>query len=124
MLNCVEGDALSDRQLRHYGNNLLYVIQQSQNNPIPRRNHSKRPSESFLNRYEKLKRWRVATASKNGLESDVILPKDIMRGIAELREVTPETLKLVMDSTPWRYQKYGGLILDLLNGRSNSERES
>ncbi|MGB8253681.1 MAG: HRDC domain-containing protein [Anaerolineaceae bacterium] len=120
----VEGDVLSERQLRHYGSELLEVIRQSENHPVPRRNHTRRPPEIFLNRYEKLKRWRAVTASEMGLESDAILPKDIMRAIAELREITPEELKLVMSSTPWRYQRYGTRIIDLLNNRINPERKS
>ncbi|MGA9397758.1 MAG: HRDC domain-containing protein [Anaerolineaceae bacterium] len=120
----VEGDVISERQLRHYGSMLLEVIRQSENHPVPRRNHTHRPPEIFLNRYEKLKRWRAATATEMGLESDVILPKDIMRAIAELKEITPEELKLVMSSTPWRYQRYGTRIIDLLNNRINPERKS
>jgi len=119
----VEGDALSERQFRHYGSELLEVIRQSENHPVPKRNHTRRPPEIFLNRYDKLKRWRAATATEMGLESDVILPKDIMRALAELHEVTPEDLKLAMSSTPWRYQRYGSRILELLNGHMNSERK-
>ena len=54
-------------------------------------------------------------AAALGLESDVILPKDILRGIAEIQEVTRDSLRSVMNSTPWRYKQYGAMILKLLN---------
>ena len=48
------------------------------------------------------------------LESDVILPKDIMRRIAELPEITLASIKEVMHSTPWRFKEYAPRILEIL----------
>jgi len=110
--------ALSEKQMHRYGHDLLTVIRQSSNHPVPKRKSNHRPSEEYLKRYEKLKRWRVEKATELGLESDVILPKDILRGIADLHEVTPATLREVMQSTPWRYKKYSAMILKLLNGET------
>ncbi len=112
-----EAKVLSERQLWQYGGELLDVIRRSENHPTPKRNHTHRPPEIYLNRYEKLKHWRVETATRMGLESDVILPKDIMRAIAELREINIDNIKLAMNSTPWRFERYGRLILDLLKGK-------
>ncbi len=116
----VESGALSERQVRYYGGELLQVIRKGENHPVPRRSHTRRPPEIFLSRYDKLKRWRAATASEMGLESDVILPKDIMRSIAELQQITLHDLEQAMSSTPWRFQRYGERILDLLKHTGNS----
>jgi ribonuclease D len=109
-----QSGALSEKQIQRYGHELLTVIRQSSNHPVPARKSNHRPSAAYLTRYEKLKRWRVEKAAEMGLESDVILPKDIMRAIAELREVTNESLRVVMQSTPWRSKHYRAIILKLL----------
>jgi ribonuclease D len=111
------GGALSDKQLHRYGHDLLSVIRQGKEHPIPRRKPNHRPSEEYLRRYEKLKRWRVEKATGLGLESDVILPKDIMRGISDLNEVNRRSLQEVMQSTPWRFKQYGTMILKLLEDK-------
>jgi ribonuclease D len=110
--NCA---ALSEKQLHRYGHDLLTTIRQSNDHPVPKRKSNHRPSEEYLKRYDKLKRWRVEKATSLGLESDVILPKDIMRGIADLQEVSRESLRGVMHSTPWRYKQYGAMIIKLLS---------
>jgi ribonuclease D len=110
--NCA---ALSEKQLHRYGHDLLTTIRQSNDHPVPKRKSNHRPSEKYLKRYDKLKRWRVEKATSLGLESDVILPKDIMRGVADLQEVNRESLRGVMHSTPWRYKQYGAMILKLLS---------
>ena len=110
--------ALSEKQMHRYGRDLLTVIRQGGDRPVPKRKYNHRPSEEYLRRYEKLKRWRVEKAAEQELESDVILPKDIMRGIAELPEVTRESLREVMQSTPWRSKKYGSMILKLLTEKT------
>jgi len=111
----LESGILSEKQLHRHGNELLDVIRRSADTPAPNRKTTHRPSATYLARYEKLKRWRAATAAEMKLESDVILPKDILRRIAELREITPATLKEVMQSTPWRYQEYALRILAILS---------
>jgi ribonuclease D len=111
--NCA---AISEKQLHRYGHDLLTTIRQSNDHPVPKRKSNHRPSEEYLKRYDKLKRWRVEKAAALGLESDVILPKDILRGLADLQEVNRESLRDVMHSTPWRYKQYGVTILKLLKG--------
>jgi ribonuclease D len=107
--------ALSEKQIHWHGHELLAVIRQSTDHPVPRRKANHRPSEAFLSRYEKLKRWRVEKAGEMDLESDVILPKDIMRAIAELDDTTPASLREAMRTTPWRYKKYGDTILKVIS---------
>ncbi len=110
--NCA---ALSEKQLHRYGHDLLNTIRQSKDHQVPKRKSNHRPSEEYLKRYDKLKRWRVEKATALGLESDVVLPKDILRGVADLKEVNRESLRDVMRSTPWRYKQYGATILKLLS---------
>jgi ribonuclease D len=111
----IETGALSEKQFHRYGSELIEVVRRSVNNPVPKRRANHRPSEKYLNRYEKLKRWRVATAAEMKLESDVILPKDIMRAISDLHEITLESLEDVMRTTPWRYKQYAPHILKMLS---------
>jgi ribonuclease D len=111
----LESGILSEKQFHRHGVELLDVIRRSANDPVPKRKTTHRPSVTFLTRYEKLKRWRAATAVEMKLESDVILPKDIMRRIAELREISIASLKEVMYSTPWRFKEYSPRILEILS---------
>ncbi|MBN2258791.1 MAG: HRDC domain-containing protein [Anaerolineaceae bacterium] len=114
--------ALSEKQMHRHADELLAVIRKGVEGPLPKRKINRRPPEIYLTRYEKLKRWRSTTASEMGLESDVILPKDIIRAIAELREITRENLKEAMCSTPWRFQRFGERILAILAEPISTER--
>lgn len=118
--NCA---ALSEKQLHRYGHDLLTTIRQSSDRPVPKRKSNHRPSEEYLKRYDKLKRWRVEKATALGLESDVILPKDILRGVADLKEVNRESLRDVMHSTPWRYKQYGTKILKILSAEKRKAKK-
>ena len=108
----LESGILSEKQFHRHGVELLEVFRRSANLPLPKRKTIHRPSVTYLTRYEKLKRWRAATAAEMELESDVILPKDIMRRIAELHEISKASLKEVMHSTPWRFKEYAPRILE------------
>jgi ribonuclease D len=110
----LDSGILSEKQFHRHGVELLDVIRRSTTNPVPKRKTSHRPSVTYLTRYEKLKRWRAETAAKMKLESDVILPKDIMRRIAELPGITLASIKEVMRSTPWRFKEYAPRILEIL----------
>jgi ribonuclease D len=106
--------ALSERQYHRHGQALLRAVQrglesQPQHRPIlPRRD------ERFLNRLDALRTWRKVTAQAIGVESDVVLPKDLLYTLAQRNPRQPEELREVMASTPWRLQTYGDRIADIL----------
>jgi ribonuclease D len=62
-------------------------------------------------RVDALKDWRKKTAAGLGVESDVILPRDVLMAIAERNPTDLDQLNQLMQSCPWRYAAYGMQIL-------------
>jgi ribonuclease D len=69
----------------------------------------------FLKRLDNLKKWRKAQAARLEVESDVVLPREIMERIASAspRELTE--LQKLMAEIPWRYNQYGNVILEVIH---------
>lgn len=72
------------------------------------------PRDRFQNGYpervDALRQWRKAAAIKLGVESDVVLPRDLMIEIAANNPDNRQELSSIMQSTPWRLEKYGDQI--------------
>jgi ribonuclease D len=105
---------VSHRQARWLGDGLISSVQRGlAADPIypPRK---PRPSKAYINRYERLRDWRKKKARNLGVKSDVILPKDLLHTLAKQAPTSPAELAQVLDSVPWRLEKFGNEILDLL----------
>jgi ribonuclease D len=70
--------------------------------------------EEFVARLDALKEWRKVTARKMGVESDVILPRDMMCRIAKKNPGSLAELRKVMADLPWRVEEFGQRILAVL----------
>ncbi|MCB9007136.1 MAG: ribonuclease D [Ardenticatenaceae bacterium] len=102
-------------QTRRYGRQILNAIAQglqAPHPPFPKRN--KRPPEAVMNRYEKLHTWRKNRASKRGVESDVIISKDVLWAIAQKNPKNEAQLAQMEEIGAWRYKTYSQEILDIL----------
>ena len=105
---------LPPTQIRRYGDGILNAVQRGlKSEPLykPSRN---RPSIEYLNRLDMLKRWRKDTAGDLGVESDVVLPRDILEEIAKEKPSDIYQLKGIMSEIPWRFTHFGREILTLL----------
>lgn len=67
---------------------------------------TKRPSEEYLNVYYALREWRKNEAKLWGVESDVILPRDVLIRIAKARPKSLINLQEMMVDVPWRYKNF------------------
>jgi ribonuclease D len=105
---------ISEKQVRWIGDELLTAVRQGHNKKPPRRPRRKRPNEQYLNRMESLRSWRKTTARKMGVPSDVVLPKDLLYNLAEHNPTSPDEVKNILQSVPWRFEKYGEEIFYLL----------
>jgi ribonuclease D len=105
---------ISPGQLERHGPSMLAAVQRGLRlEPVyPPRQH--RPAEPVLERMELLRRWRKETAQALLLKSDVILPRDLLESLAVNNPRTPEALALVMQSTPWRLERFGDQILQVI----------
>ncbi len=105
---------LSPRLIDRHGRALLQAIQRGlQAEPLerPRR---ERPDDAYLARLEGLRSWRKSAAQELKVESDVVLPKDILEAIAMRSPRDLETLAGIMQDLPWRFEHFGSQIIQTL----------
>ncbi|MEJ2709830.1 MAG: HRDC domain-containing protein [Anaerolineales bacterium] len=105
---------MSNRQLSRHGRALLAATARGlQANPAypPR---SPRPDDDYLERVDRLRRWRKQTAREMGVKSDVVMPKDLLYEIAKENPSQQEELNQILSDVPWRRKRYGRQILDVL----------
>lgn len=105
-------------QIHRHGKGLLDAVKRGAQAPAPKR--PKRPpyDEAFVERLEKLRAWRKKTAAELEVESDVVLPRDIMERAAKEHPKTIGHLESIMASVPWRLKTYGPQILATLGETS------
>jgi ribonuclease D len=112
-LKKVEG--LSPKLIEHYAQELLASVRNGLTlEPIVTRNH-KRPSDAYIKRLESLKEWRKNTGVRLGVQSDIILPRDILENIAGRNPENQSDLRLEMADIPWRYTHFGTEILEIIH---------
>lgn len=105
---------ISQRQVRWIGKGLLSSVRRGLRSKPPSQPRKPRPSDSYLTRVDRLRYWRKTTARDLGVESDVILPKDVLYALAEQNPRTREQLAAVMQTIPWRLETFGNEIYKLL----------
>lgn len=102
---------MSRRQIERHGKALLAAVRRGSKAPPIYPPHHPRPDEAFLDRVEALRTWRKGTARKMGVNSDVILPRDLLYAVASSNPNRPEELERVLSEVPWRYAHFGSQIL-------------
>jgi ribonuclease D len=113
-LEAVKG--LSHKQVRWLGRGLLSAVQRGlEAKQTPKIPHKPRPSDAYLLRVDKLRQWRKNTGRTMGVESDVVLPKDLLYEFAEANPKSFDQVAEIMSEVPWRLARFGDQILNLLN---------
>lgn len=103
---------MSESQVRRFGNPILAAVARGAKAPRPARRSSPPPvEEAVLNRFEKLRRWRQRAARARQVESDVILPREILWKIAREGPQDLSALHRSMVPLEWRHRTYGAEIL-------------
>jgi len=105
---------ISQKQARWLGRGLLSAIDRGLQASPPKLPHKPRPSDDYLLRVDKLRQWRKRTSRAMGVESDVVLPKDLLYEFATINPKTYDQVSEIMESVPWRLEKFGGQIYELL----------
>jgi ribonuclease D len=106
---------VNTNSLSRYGNELLTAVKTGlQKEPLypPK---VRKCDQELKARIENLKSWRKQTASQYKVESDVILPRDLLVDIAEKQPATLSELSELMHYFPWRFQQFGSMILSVFN---------
>ncbi len=107
--------SLPERQVRQYGRLLMRTIQAWRDNPqkvSPRRNH--RLSDAEMKRRDALSTWRKQTGLDEGIPSNAIIPRDLLDRLAHLEISDSDALKQAMQFFPYRYERYGEAIFEVL----------
>ena len=105
---------MTNGQMRRYGKGLLKAVREGQKAPpIPRR-RVVHPDSTVLQIMDALRNWRKHTAPKIGVDSDIVLPRDILELIAYQKPKSIEVLKNVMEEVPYRFEQFGSQILSVV----------
>lgn len=106
---------LSARAFDRYGLGIMEAIERGQKaSPVYPPRRQPRPTAAFLRRHEALRKWRKDTGRQLGVESDIILPRDLMNRLVEANPRTLEELAKVMADYPWRLERFGEQILRII----------
>ena len=107
---------MTDRQIHKHGQPLIEAVVRGRQAPQHRPPPAERVDDEILDRYETLRLWRKKAAEAAGVESDVILPREVVWEIARHAPRRPEELRQVMAPLEWRFEIYGPDLLRLLWG--------
>lgn len=107
---------MTDRQIQRYGEPLLAAVHRGLRMPPPQPPAHERIEDDVLARYDALRLWRKRAAEAHQVESDVILPREVLWEIARRAPHNAEELKQIMTPLLWRHQAYGREILRVLSG--------
>lgn len=112
--------SLSQGQARRYGNDIMRAIREWREHPYAVKPRPfTRISEAEIRRRERLSDWRKETGLKEGVPSNVILPKEMLEKLAAKPPRTLEDLEETMRYTPHRYQQYGEAIFTQLKRKDS-----
>lgn len=106
---------MSAGQIKRHARGLLAAVRRGEKAPPLKR--PKRPpyDEAYVERLEALRNWRKLAAKEMEVESDVVLPRDLMYAAAKVFPATPAELEELLHEVPWRLAHYGDQIMDTLH---------
>jgi ribonuclease D len=107
-LEGIEG--MSPGQIQRHGKGLLDAVKRGLGAPPLRRPRKAAYDEAFVERLDNLRGWRKAAATELDVESDVVLPRDIMEALARKDPKNLGEVEPLMASVPWRLKTYGEQI--------------
>lgn len=106
---------LNTRLIQTDGAAILEAIERGRRAKPPRppaRNHTYDPV--VQERYQALHEWRKKRAAERGVESDVIVPRDVLWTLARLAPTRLDELQAIPGLGPWRRAVYGAELLAVL----------
>ena len=109
---------LSRRQIDRHGEGLLKAVDRgmrSKHQKNSNHRHRQPMDEKFIYRLEALRNWRKETGQDLGVESDVVMPRDILEVIAQNNPQRLDELQVIMQPVPWRFEKFGAQVLEILH---------
>ena len=111
------GLGLSSRQVKRWGKAVLRAVAKGQTAPLVKPQQPERPDDAYLSRLDALKTWRKNAARKMQVESDVVLPRQLMEMIAQNAPRSMPELSEMLSSSSWRMARFGPQILNIVKGK-------
>jgi len=105
---------VTPRLASRYTQPILAALERGHSAPPPRPPSAEPIDPAILGRYDQLRRWRKAAAAERGVESDIVLPREVLWDIARSAPRSLAALQPLMDCLPWRFKAYGPALLQAL----------
>lgn len=109
---------MTPKQIKRHGAQILQAVQRGLKAPPIRLSHPPRANEAYLARLDALRQWRKGMAKSLGVESDVVLPRDLMYRLAEKNPRQPQELAEALKFTPYRLEHFGSELARVLRIRN------
>jgi ribonuclease D len=110
---------------QRHGAAWLAAVRRGLETPPPPRPSNRNGDEASLARFQRLREWRRVTAAARGVESDLILPRDMAWEIARANPGDLDGLHRLMTPLETRFAAHGPAILDALHAcaEPNGQRQ-
>lgn len=112
---------VTPRLASRYTPPILAALERARSAPPPRPPAAEPIDPAILGRYDQLRRWRKAAAAERGVESDIVLPREVLWDIARAAPRALADLRPILDCLPWRLQAYGPALLHALWGTKSAK---
>jgi ribonuclease D len=109
-----EVDGVPQRARARYGAEWLAAVHRGLQSPAPPRPPGRNGDDASQARFQRLREWRRAAAAARGIESDLILPRDMAWEIARANPADLQALHLLMAPLETRFAAHGPAILHAL----------
>jgi ribonuclease D len=101
---------LSERQVERFGPEIIHAVELGQKRPPMRCPANSKPDQVLRNRVDRLKEFRKSAAAEMKVESDIILPRDLLYQLAENPPSDWQDFEARMGLYPWRLEHFGEQI--------------
>jgi len=105
---------MTNHQMTRHGKALLQAVHRGLKAKPIHRPRTARPDERYMARIEVLKQWRKLKARELEVESDIILPRDLLSLLAAKNPLEKAELVECLQDVPWRQEQYGDEIIKVL----------
>ncbi|MCU0485745.1 MAG: HRDC domain-containing protein [Anaerolineales bacterium] len=109
---------MTPKQIKRHGPQLLQAVHRGLKAAPIRVSHPPRANDAYLLRLDALRQWRKVAGKAMGVESDVVLPRDLMYMLAEKNPRHPQELADLMRIAPYRLEHFGSDLARVLRIRS------
>ncbi len=116
-------EGMTPGQVQRHGKGLLDAVKRGEQAPVLRRPKRAPYDEAFVARLDKLRAWRKNAANEMDVESDVVLPRDIMQATARTNPKSLSQLEPLMAQVPWRMRNFAAQIVNTLKGEEENTDE-